>query len=231
MKYPKVLLACPQSDAKDYCFDAWLDNISKFTYPNFAVYLADNSDTNKYSKKIKNMGLSCDWVKPRDKSKMKRFAESHELCRRYAMHFKFDYLFHLESDIFPHPTIIEDLLSAKKSVVGGLYHIGFGHQSELMVQLPYETDDENVLVTKKIEYELPEWLDGTVKRVYHIGLGCMLIHNSVLQHFKFRYEPNRDFHPDSFFAMDLYQKGIDIYADTSIICRHDNRPHKLMSKI
>lgn len=231
MNYPKVLLACPQSDVKSYCFEAWLDNISRFTYPNFAVFLADNSEKNSFSKKIRKMGISCEWVKPHGRSIMKRIAMSHELCRTYALHFNFDYLFHLESDIFPPPTIIEDLLSAKKSIVGGLYHIGLGAESELMVQVVEETDDENFISTRNLGIETPNWLDGTVKKAYHIGLGCLLIHKNVLPHFVFRYVEGKNFHPDSFFAMDMYQKGIDIWADTSIICRHDNRPHEYLNKI
>jgi len=227
MKYPKVLLACPQSDVKSYCFEAWLENISRFTYPNFAVFLADNSENNKFSKKIGELGISVEWIKPYGKSVMQRIAESHELCRQYALHYNFDYLFHLESDVFPPPTIIEDLITARKSVIGGLYHLGSAVSGELMVQIVEETDDENFTMTRNLRWELPSWLDGSIKKAYHIGLGCILIHNSVLPHFVFRYMKGKNFHPDSFFAMDLYRKGIDIFVDTSIICKHDNRPHKI----
>jgi len=227
MKYPKVLLACPQSDVKSYCFEAWLENISKFTYPNFAVFLADNSENNKFSKKIGDMGISVEWIKPYGKSIMQRITESHELCRQYALHYDFDYLFHLESDVFPPPSIIEELISARKSIVGALYHIGTAVSSELMVQVVEETDDENFTMTHNLSWELPTWLDGSIKKAYHIGLGCVLIHKSVLPHFVFRHIKGKNFHPDSFFAMDMYRKGIDIYVDTSIICKHDNRSHTI----
>jgi hypothetical protein len=225
-----VLLACPTNEVKDYCFERWLDNVASFTYPNFAVFMADNSETKSYSKKIQKAGISVEWVKPRGKALMKRIAESHELCRRYALHFNFDYLFHLESDIFPPRTIIEDLLSMRKSVSAALYHIGQGAGSELMVQVVEQTDDEHFTATRNLGIDTPEFLDGTVKKVFHAGLGCILIHKAVLPHFAFRYEDGKNFHPDSFFAMDLYRKGIEIHVDTGIICEHDNRPHELLER-
>ena len=227
MKYPKVLLACPQSDVKRYCFDAWLDNISKFTYPNFAVFLADNSEKKKFAEEIGDRGISVEWIKPFGKSIMQRIAESHELCRQYALHYDFDYLFHLESDVFPPPTIIEDLITARKSVIGAMYHIGNAVNTEPMVQLVEETDDENFTMTYNLGMELPTWMDGSIKKAYHIGLGCVLIHKSVLPHFVFRHIKGKNFHPDSFFAMDLYRKGIEVFIDTSIICKHDNREHTI----
>lgn len=229
--YPKVLLACPTNEVKDYCFDAWIENVREFTYPNFAILMVDNSETKKYSKRLAKEGISVEWVKPKNRSLMNRIAQSHELCRQVALGYNFDYLFHLESDIFPHQTIIEDLILAKKSVIGALYHIGQKEESELMVQITHETSDENFLMTRGLRTDLTHWLDGTIKKVYHIGLGNLMIHKSVLPHFVFRYEPNKNFHPDSFFAMDLYRKGIDIYADTSIFVKHDNRPHSKMTAI
>lgn len=231
MKYPKVLLACPQSDVKKYCIDEWLDNVSRFTYPNFAVFMADNSDNNAFSKELIKRGISCEWVKPYGKTLMKRIAMSHELCRQYAIKYNFDYLFHLESDVFPPHNIIESLLTARKSVVGALYHIGHGANSQLMVQLVEENDDESFVSTRMLGEELPLWLDGTVKKVYHCGLGSLLIHKNVLPHFYFRHEQGKNFHPDSFFAMDLYRKGIEIWADTSIICTHKNQPHLIQEII
>jgi cellulose synthase/poly-beta-1,6-N-acetylglucosamine synthase-like glycosyltransferase len=46
---PKILIAVPTYDAKNYCLDAFFQNISNFTYPksNIDIYVADNSATNK----------------------------------------------------------------------------------------------------------------------------------------------------------------------------------------
>ena len=38
----KVLIASPTADIKDYCFDLWMENVSKFTYENSELFLCDN---------------------------------------------------------------------------------------------------------------------------------------------------------------------------------------------
>jgi ABC-type sulfate/molybdate transport systems ATPase subunit len=43
----------------------------------------------------------------------------------------------------------------------------------------------------------------------------------------FRFEKGRNFHPDSFFAMDLYRKGIEVHVDTGILCQHRNTTHSV----
>lgn len=225
---PSVLVACPNSEQKEYCFDEWIDNVSKFTYPNFAVFIADNSNTPAFAERMAYKGISTVWVEKGTLSKMERFATSHDLCRQYALDYNFDYLLHLESDMFPPHDVIERLIHARKSIVGGIYHIGMGDVTQVMVQLQLPTDDENLVMTVPIEYQLPKWLDGTVKPVFHIGLGCMLIHKSVLKRFVFRCEKDKpSFHPDVFFAKDLFDMGFQIYADTSLICRHKNSHHKI----
>ncbi len=46
-KTPKILIAAPQADVKNYCFEDWLRNVRQFTYPKskIDIFLADNSRT------------------------------------------------------------------------------------------------------------------------------------------------------------------------------------------
>ena len=45
---PKVLIAIPTYDSKNYCLHQFMDNVMNFTYPKSKVeiYVADNSKTN-----------------------------------------------------------------------------------------------------------------------------------------------------------------------------------------
>ena len=60
---PKILIGIPTYDAKNYCLDAFFENVFGFTYPksNIEIFVADNSKTNKNALYI------------RDKFKVKTF--------------------------------------------------------------------------------------------------------------------------------------------------------------
>ena len=148
-------------------------------------------------------------------------AKSHERCRKYALENNFDYMLHLETDIFPPIDVIERLLEAKREVIGALYHIELGERSTLMIQQIEEFGDAHRETFNLEESDL-EFVDGEVKRVFSCGLGCTLIHKSVLKQVSFRYEEGSPVHPDSFYFADLNIKNIPVFVDTSIYCKHDN---------
>lgn len=233
MKYPKVLVAGPQNIAKKYCFDDWLANVKSFTYPNFGIYLSDNSEKNDFSKYINKQGdVLCEWIKPKSPSQfvLERMAQSHDMCRQMALHHDWDYLLHLETDVFPPPHIIEMLLSAKRYIIGAWYHIGNGMESHPMIQVMEDYTAESNIDTRFIKKETITFLDGTVKRAFHCGLGCILIHKSVLRQFNFRLGygnmqvqgRSQVMFPDICFSQDMHFLGQDIWVDTSIICEHRN---------
>jgi hypothetical protein len=131
-------------------------------------------------------------------------------------------LLHLESDVFPPLDVIEDLISANKRVVGALYHIELGEQSKLMIQ-----GIEGFGMAHRETFNLDEsdlsFVDGTVKPVFSCGLGCVLIHRSVLEKVPFRFEGDGSVHPDSIYYGDLNQQGIRVWAHTGIYCEHENK--------
>jgi hypothetical protein len=232
----KILVACPTAEIKQYCMGEWLANVENFTYKNFDVFMCDNSPDYSFYSYWKNI-VNMEHLNPKRFASYKHcLAASHERCRVRALTGGYDYLLHLESDVFPPSNIIERLLDADKGIVGALYHINHGEKSSLMVQkledMPYlmkidrESHGEQLKISDNLDYSDLSFVDGTVKRAFHIGLGCVLIHRSVLKTFKFRYENDADVHPDSFFAADMDMIGMPIHIDTSIICTHKNQPLK-----
>ena len=225
----KILVACPTADVKDYCFSDWVDNVKSFTYPNFDVYVCDNSiNRDYYTQKKKELETKDDnsfrlgRVNPLIYPDFKwALAKSHDNCRVLALKENYDYLLHLESDVFPPIDIIERLLSARRKVVGAMYHIEVGERSKLMIQEIEEFGNEH-----RETYNLDEtdlyFVDGSVKPVFSCGLGCVLIHKSILKQITFRYEDGAPVHPDSFFFGDLKKQGIPAFVDTSIYCEHKN---------
>ena len=229
----KVLIASPTADIKDYCFDLWMENVSKFTYENSELFLCDNSNTRDYffdiKKRYEHLGdfFNVSRITPSQYEKFNLtyksiLAKSHEKCRLYAIENNFDYLLHLETDVFPPADVIERLLDAKQKVVGAMYHVEIGSSSKLMVQKIEDFGNE-IRETYFLDENDINFVDGEVKKVFSCGLGCVLIHNSVLKEVSFRYEEGSPVHPDSFYYGDLDAKQIPVYVDTSIYCNHDNQ--------
>ncbi len=220
----KVLIAAPTTDSKNYCLMDWYKNVLNFKHPNFEVFLSDNSKTKKNSEYLRTLGISSDWVKPSKLGIINTMAKSHNQCREYAIKYNYEWMLHLETDVFPPEDIIERLLSHKKSVCGATYHIQHGLDRTLLVQqeFEYSKGDGRWQVRTRDANSAALFMDGSLKRVYNIGLGCLLIHKNVFKNFHFRSIKGMDLHPDSFFAKDLFEQRIPIYVDTSIICEHRN---------
>jgi GT2 family glycosyltransferase len=227
----KILIASPTADIKDYCFDNWINNIRNFTYENCELFVCDNSISREYyvdlKKRYEHLGkfFNIARVTPPINSNLtykSLLAKSHDKCRMYALENNFDYLLHLETDVFPPTDVIERLLDSKQKVIGAMYHIEVGERSKLMIQQIEEFGNE-LRETYNLDEADINFVDGDVKKVFSCGLGCVLIHRSVLKEVAFRYEEGSPVHPDSFYFSDLDSKHIPVYVDTSIYCKHENQ--------
>jgi len=224
----KILVASPTADVKDYCFNEWLSNVNNFTYPNLEIMICDNSEKRDYYIQLKDTyknqeNINFHRVTPSQYNLSFKhiLAKSHDRCRLFALENDFDYLLHLETDVFPPINVIERLLDARKKVVGAMYFIEEGENSKLMVQ-----QIEDWGIDHRETYNLEEndilLVNGELKKVFSCGLGCVLIEKSILKNIVFRYEEGSPVHPDSFFYADLDSKNIPVYLDTSILCEHKN---------
>ena len=227
IKLPRVLVCAPQHESKDYAWDRWIENVRNLTYPSesWELFIADNSPNEDYLKeRIIPAGAKYKHIKQNKKGLRHTINDAHNSCRDYALKHGFDFMLHLETDIIPPIDVIERLINNNKKVVGGFYDILHGKNRKLMIQVD-EHFDRNVKAYRTPEYvnhEEPLILNGKVNQVYHIGLGCVLIHKSVLEMFPFRVLENSDLHSDTWFANDCYLTKTNIYVDTTIECKHYN---------
>ena len=227
---PKILIGIPTYDAKNYCLDAFMDNVRQFTFPksNIEIFVADNSSTNKNALMIRDKyKVKTFWKDYTGVPLMEKLADSHNQIRRYFLESQADYLLHLESDIFPPKDVIEQLLWARKPIVTSLYQIFDGSWRTPCIRL---YDKKPPFYNEFIfHYELINfhhwWSDGTVKEVFIAGIGCTLMHRKVMQHFEFRHDSTNEVSnpPDTYFALDLSGKKVQNWVHTGVISFHWNR--------
>jgi GT2 family glycosyltransferase len=223
---PKILVGCPTSFHKEYALEEYVKAVNSLTYPNFDILLVDNSEDNLYIEKIKKLGLPV--IKgPFFESARDRIIASRNILREKVLEENYDYFFSLEQDVLPPPDILQNLLKHSKKLITAIY---FAHnvipdsQTRELIPLVYKLIDKKTLDMRSLS-EAELWDNQGLTEVVSAGLGCVLIHRSILEKIKFRYEKNT--FDDRWFFIDCHDKKIEVFADTSIKCKHliHNRPY------
>ena len=222
---PKILIGAPTADVKNYCVKEWVKNVKSFIYPyELDVFLADNSDDPKNVDFLKSLGIEAERVKfKKDESIISRVTKSHNLVRQKTLDEGFDFLLHLETDIFPPPDVLINLLAHRKQVIGVSYDIfDWQDREPVMIELEEDYDGEGSGAIVRGKYNDHAY-DGGLREAWANGVGCTLIHRSILEKIKFRYDKDRDGFCDSWFAYDLKSMGIPMFVDTSMYAYHKNK--------
>lgn len=112
----KVLVTCPTYDGKAYCFDEWVKMAKGLTYPNYDIFVVDNSKTedfyNKYKDQIPMAHLT---FGPNEKDDgMYRVCRSMAEVQRYFLKGNYTHWMNIEADNIPPPNIIELLMTFGK---------------------------------------------------------------------------------------------------------------------
>jgi hypothetical protein len=224
-KLPRVLLCAPQHESKMYCFDKWYERIISLTYSNYDIFIADNSPNKENTDYLNSFeGVTAVFTKDRGLGLMEHINDSHQQCADYALDNKYDYIFHLETDVFPPLDVIERLLVSNRMIVSGSYDIFFGKRRKGMIQMS-EGYDRTVKSggAPYIEHNEPAFFNGTIQQIYHAGIGCILIHTDILKAIKFRVVEGTNYHSDTWFANDCYSYHFDVFNDSTIQCEHYNQ--------
>ncbi len=108
--YPKILIACPNHEVKEYSFQRWIDNVKNLTYPNYDILVVDNSPTldfmNRWKDKVPMIHIETqtEWLNTR------RINQSMEVIRQKFLEGNYARFFSLESDVIPQADVIEIML-------------------------------------------------------------------------------------------------------------------------
>jgi hypothetical protein len=230
--YAKVLVFSPISEVKDYCMPQWLEHITNLTYPNYYIFLVDNSEDRNYFKKYEKSYPEIDysWFNPKGLRVQDFIASSQEKCRQYAINGNFDVMMSIECDIFPPFDCIERLLRHDADVISGLYNWGFGDERKPLIQTSEHFD--TYFANRNMSFdEAYCFIDGTPKEIFHAGIGCAAIREKVFKKIPFRSEPNSEIFSDTLFALDCYLNNFKVILDTSVVCEHQNQSWKYQEEI
>lgn len=174
------------------------------------------------------------------------------LLREKALKEGFDYFFNLDQDVIPPLDVLKRLIVHNKDIVTGIYHsnVAINGKIEAMpVAYVYFSDDEIKRMKMMSKDEIKEFSFDLYKafenngwdfnEVYKqlsnkeiegrdlieikmCGTGCIFISRKAIEEIPFRYNQQQAF-DDVVFCKEAITKGLKIYADCSIICRHLNR--------
>lgn len=226
VSYPKVLVAAPIYDGKDYSFKKWYASILKLDYPNYDILVVDNSKGLDYTRKLRRLGLKTIHVH-RGKNSREAVARATEVIRQYAIKHEYDYWLSSETDIPVPKDIIQLLMRHFKPVVGVMYEIGYPDSKNQPLRpciFIKKVNQVGELYTANLNpTEGYAWFGTGLRQVHGLGLGCVLIDVSVLKATgRFWWVESMIKHPDVFFYKDLDNLGIPAYVDTNIFLKHYN---------
>lgn len=230
-KLPRVLVGTPIYEDKEYCRARFVANVRSFTYPNMSYMIVDNSKDDRYAKFLTKLYTKGHVAHvPRGENSRSALANSSNYLREKVLRGGYDYLLMLESDVFPPTDVIERLMAHGKSVAGACYIIGDGvHETPCLFRVR-KTEMHGIGGTELLPpSEWENYRNKGLKPIHGMGVGCVLIHKSILERFPFWYSSADDArmasvkhrrHPDVYFYLDLHNNGIQAYVDTDIWCQH-----------
>ncbi len=215
--------------------EEWADNVDKFTYKHVDKIIIDNTnDGGKYYESLKERmeprGFSVYRVE-RGNTTREALARAQNLARKLFLEGDYDYLFSLESDIFPKPNILDALVSHNLDIVTGLYMIGNKEDGTRMpcITIPDYKEDKGTWGTRLLyPEEYMEYMNKGPKQVAAGGMGCCLMYRKVLEQLGFTYIPGNRAHSDVFFFLNAQKRGYFCIVDTDLLCGHQNSDWSLV---
>ncbi len=154
--YPKVLVACPTHEMKEYAFAEWLECVQNLSYPNYDIFVVDNSPTTdfyeRWKDKVPMVHITGVGNNLQDDI-CQRIAASMEVIREKFLAGNYYKWFNLESDVLC-PTNAIELM------------IDWGRDTDWIAhQYPARGGDQDLSVQS--------------------GIGCTLLSRKIMENYSF----------------------------------------------
>lgn len=232
MTCPKIFLFAPISDKKRYCLPKWLAMIKSFTYPNYQIYLVDNSANPEYHKYIRaTWNLECDYMQPIGEA-FEYITASQNMCRDKFLKSDCDFAFSLECDVFVPFNIMEYFMIYKLPVHNFTYFIRKAEETTYCLQT--QNYSELLLKSMLVDHttgfhqmtgevkSIRDYTLGSFQKLSHAGIGCTNIRREVMEEVKFRIDKRSPLKfSDSYFHEDVYKGRFTNALDTTMLMEHD----------
>ncbi len=223
----RVLVGCPTYEGMSYCLKQYIEAIKNLSFDGYDVLLVDNSNNDTYYKKLLSKGVKVLRIMPLEDHR-ETIVKARNVIKEFVINGNYDYFLSLEQDVIPPKDVIEKLLRHNKKIVSGVYYKYKEINNNkvfypiLMVAVDengkrIETNDPDCLIRDMYREEIEE---DKLMKVEGCGLGCVLIHKEVLEKLSFRVEEGKEAYDDMFFSIDTKKNGFEIFADTSVKCKH-----------
>lgn len=222
---PRVLVGSPVTSLKEYCLADYLRGLNGLTYKNKELFVVDDSPNGQsVSEAFKSEGINCHRV-PFNENIAQMLADSRNVLRQKVLDEDFDFFLQIEQDVIPPADVIERLLSNNKKIVCGAF-FNFSHQKDTSIILPnhfslINPKDRHTTITRRLAFD-DLWPSRLIK-IFLTGIGCILIHKSVMQEIKFRVDKSLNAYDDMHFCRDANAKGFEIFLDSRVMCLHLNK--------
>ncbi len=219
---PKVLIGSPVTSLKEYCIPQYIEGLKSISYKNAEFLVLDNSpDGRGLSKQFSEAGIP--YIKTEHTNMVREMlVRDNNFLRKKAINEGFDYWLSLEQDIIPPADVVERLLANKKEITSAVY-CNFSHEKEDNIPKPdmfvlIDPEDTTFQVTRRMMFD-DLWPRRQIK-VHVTGVGCILIHKSVLEKIEFHFDPKISVYDDVWFCKDAHKLGLQVHLDSRIVCRH-----------
>ena len=221
----KILIAAPYAPSKEDTLNEWMEYINSIQSEHdlSVMIVLNNCDVpNFYAKELKlKVGLQDKYpliikrmIETEDMGVLQRIAYAREQIRLYAIEFKFDAIFWLDTDTIPHdPKTIDILEQCGAQYISGVY---FFKNSGSPVIVDYDTG--SYMTQEKLIrlFEKQELGKAAIT-----GLGCVLQLRDNFVKFTFRYEDfGTEVGEDYGLCYQLHNAEIPRYVHPVMLCKH-----------
>lgn len=219
-----VLVAVITYAGQAYCRDIFFRSLQNITYEEKGFLFVTNSgedDKKDLQERARAMGGAT--VVTNDltvEHKYDHLVNNRNIARDHFLAGEWEWMFFLDSDVLCPTNTIEALLQHGKNIVSGVYLSAFEHEKGKPRILPVLYVKAGQGTSRQLS--LLDVIPDRLIPISSAGLGCCLIHRSMIEAVKFRRAPHTT--EDTYFFLDARTLDEQPYADTRVKCWHLKYP-------